>query len=154
MSRRPTRIPLHIEALESRALPASFALSLALDVACDGDPLQWAALHRELTSATGEQIQFWEQQRASDQILGVFHQRPESRAEEALEDRGTGESPVKSPEYCEAIDGMIEEIAASEIIRYLDHQATVQQMGPQYEALVDQALRQLPASAAEPGTAD
>ena len=102
-------------------LPASLVLSLALDAACEGDPLQWAALHRELTSAACEQIRFWEQQRASDQILDVFHQRPGAVAEEVRDDRGPGDSPAKSSEYCEAIDRMIVEVAASEIIsQYYD----------------------------------
>jgi hypothetical protein len=154
MSRKRPRTPLQIEALESRAVPASFALSMALDAACDGDPLQWAALHRDLTSAACEQIQYWEQQRASDQILDVFHQRPGVGANELIEAHDPSDSPAKSAEYCEAIDGMIGEMAASEIIRYLDQDATAQRQEPQYAALVDQALRQLPSAATGNDTAD
>lgn len=144
MSYRRPHTPLHVEALESRALPASFALCLALDAACDGDPLQWAALHRELTSAACEQIRYWEQERASDQILSVFHQQPDAAVDEFPPDSDVsgGDSPTKSPEYCETIDGMIGELAAGEIMRYLDREAATEQLGAQYENLVDQALRQ------------
>ena len=149
MPRKQPITPLRIEALESRAVPASFALSLALDAACDGDPLQWEALHRELTSAACEQIQYWEQQRASAQILDVFHQRPGTAADQIDSDHDTGDSPTKSPEYCEAIDGLIGELAASEIIRYLDQDATAEHGGPSYEVLVDHALPQLPTASGQ-----
>jgi hypothetical protein len=127
---------------------------MALDVACDGDPLQWAALHRELTSAACEQIQYWEQDRASDQILDVFHQRPGGRADEIPEEGDHSSVSTKSPEYCAAIDGMIGEVAAGEIIRYLDQEAADPHIGPRFEELVDQALRQSSSAPAEPDTAD
>jgi hypothetical protein len=116
-----------------------------LDAACEGDPVEWAARHHELTAVACEQIRFWAEQRPTDQILEVFHQ--ESGPPAGVSDV-SGSLPrlsAETPEYCETIDGLIGEAAAIEMIRCLDHEATVRHLGSQYEALVDRAVEQFPA---------
>lgn len=149
MSRNRPRTPLSFEVLESRTLPASMTLSLVLDAACEGDPLEWAQHHQELTAAACAQIHFWGQQRGSDQILEVFHQRPEPRDGTPAVAEFLPRTSAKAPEYCEAIDGLISEAAAIEIIRAVDHNAAVRRLGQHHESAIDEAIQQLPNASAD-----
>jgi len=146
MSRNRSRKPLSFEVLESRALPASMALSLVLDVACEGDPAEWAEQHHELTAAACAQIHYWGQQRGTDQILEVFHQQPGLHHGTSLVTDPVTRSSAETAEYCETIDGLISEVAAVEIIRSLDHDAAVRRLAEQHESAVDEAIQQLPSA--------
>ncbi len=137
-SRHPK--PLRFEALEPRSLPASVALALVLDAACEGDPAEWAARHRELADVASEQIHYWQQERASQQIVGLFHQASAPNAGPSDESRDLPRPSAKTTEYCEAIDAMIGEAASVEIIQCLDRQTTTQHLGQQYADLVDEVL--------------
>ena len=135
MSSNRPRKPLSFEVLESRTLPAAMALSLVLDVACEGDPAEWAQQHQELTAAACAQIHYWGQERGSDQILEVLHQRPGPRDGPSATQQSLPRSSAKTPEYCETIDGLISEAAAIEIIRTLDRVTAVRRLGEQHESV-------------------
>lgn len=132
--------PLRFETLETRTLPASVALSLVLDAACEGDPAQWAERHRELADVAAEQIHYWQQQRASHQIVDLFHQTSSSAGDFSEETDQLPRPAAKTSEYCEEIDAMIGEVASAEIIRCLDRDTTTQHLGQQYADLVDEVL--------------
>jgi hypothetical protein len=126
------------------------ALSLVLDVTCEGDPAEWAQQHQELTAAACARIHYWGQERGSDQILEVFHQGARIRGGTSVSADQLPRSSAKAPEYCETIDGLISEAAAVEIIRSLDHDAAARILGTQQESAIDEAIQQLPHAPAAP----
>jgi hypothetical protein len=100
-------------------------------------------------AAACAQIHYWGQERGSDQILEVFHQRPGPRDSTTAAEASLPCALAKTPEYCETIDELISEAAAIEIIRSLDGDAAVRHLGQQHESVIDEAIQQLPRASAD-----
>jgi hypothetical protein len=115
---------------------------MVLDAACDGDPVLWAEQHEELSAAACEHIRYWEQQRASDQILDVLNGPGGGWSVESPAGEAASRGGAEEAEYCDAIDELISEAAASEIIRCLAHTHDAG-LAAKYDVFVQQAVEQL-----------